>query len=502
MGIGCEYSRLTIPNDPSYAEPAGRYVGEIAAKIGFGPGDGKRIERGVSDALLKLFDYSFEPGERTTCDIVCERVPEGLRVVIRDKGLPLDPVGSRRSLAGGTHDGVRDSAIAPLDLGDCWDEVRFNNLGPQGKETVLIKYLSELSLTDFYRACEIWPFEPEVEPGPSKPEKIEFEVRLMKPEEAVEVAKCIYQAYGYTYSYEHVYFPEKVVEMNKTGQMTSAVAVARTGEIMGHCALGFNPESPRIALLGQGAVKPEFRSYGSFRAMSEFLLEKARARGLLGVFGEAVTVHTMSQQAAHRLGMTDTAPCLGRIPRSVRLRGSGETAQRMTVLTNFIYLERPSRVLIHPPEQHREMITVLFERLGIVPITDSTPGATEPESDSVLRVGAWGVQGYGEIDVERFGERSVDDVESAREHLRRQGIEVIHLRLDLADPWTSLLTEQLERLGFFFCGILPGAMKSGDALILQYLDDVPIDYDRIAVYSSEGRELLEYVKEHDPNRSK
>ncbi len=502
MEIGCEYSRLTIPNDPSYARIAGTYVGEVAAKIGFDHGERERIEQGVSEALLNIFDYSFEPGEQTTCDIICERAPEGLRVAIRDRGLPLDPARLRAAPGRGSDDKTSGSMPLAPELGDYWDEVRFNNLGLEGKETVLIKYQKDKSLADFYRACEIWPFEPKLEPGPPQPEKIEYEVRLMKSSEALEVAKCIYQAYGYTYPYEQLYLPDRIRELNESGQMTSAVAVTVDGEIMGHCASSFMGKNRRIALLGQGAVKPKFRSYGSFRAMSEFLVEKARSQGVIGVFGEAVTAHTMSQQVAHRVGMVDVAPLLGRLPLSVQLRGSDEQTQRMTVLTLFMYLHRPSHVRIYPPEHHREMIGNLYKQLGVVPVMDPPrPGETElPESDSVLRVHARVPQGYAEIDLDQFGKSIVQDVESARRQLCYQKIEVIDLWLDLTDPLTFRWTEQLEQLGFFFCGILPGGMKTGDALILQYLNNVRLDYDQIAIHSPGGKELLAYVREHDPNR--
>ncbi len=39
----------------------------------------------------------------------------------------------------------------------------------------------------------------------------------------------------------------------------------------------------------------------------------------------------------------------------------------------------------------------------------------------------------------------------------------------------------------------------GDALILQYLNNVRIDYDKIVLYSDEARQIRDYVREMDPN---
>jgi serine/threonine-protein kinase RsbW len=77
-------------------------------------------------------------------------------------------------------------------------------------------------------------------------------------------------------------------------------------------------------------------------------------------------------------------------------------------------------------------------------------------------------------------------------------IDIIHLYLNLCDPLTAIFTERFEKLGFFFAGILPLATPK-DALILQFLNNVPIDYSKIRVNSEGAKKLLSYVKKHDPN---
>ena len=61
------------------------------------------------------------------------------------------------------------------------------------------------------------------------------------------------------------------------------------------------------------------------------------------------------------------------------------------------------------------------------------------------------------------------------------------------------MTAEFEKMGFFFAGILPLALV-GDALILQYLNNVRIDYDKIVLYTEEARQIRDYVREMDPNR--
>ncbi len=106
-----------------------------------------------------------------------------------------------------------------------------------------------------------------------------------------------------------------------------------------------------------------------------------------------------------------------------------------------------------------------------------------------MRTETGGPEGFARIEVERFGEDIVAEVQSRLRDLCLKHFEVIHLRLNLFDPATRAYTDDFEKLGFFFSGILPGG-RGGDALILQYLNNVPLDYDKINIDSEIGRELL------------
>ena len=87
MESKCEFSTLSIPNDSKYAKAAAGYVVEIAKLIGFDEQDLRSISEGVSRAIMAQIDYSFEPGENAVIKISCERIPQGLKISLKDKGL-------------------------------------------------------------------------------------------------------------------------------------------------------------------------------------------------------------------------------------------------------------------------------------------------------------------------------------------------------------------------------------------------------------------------------
>jgi len=498
MDTKCQFSKLTVPAEVGYADVAGRYARGVAKLIGFEDEDCRKIELGVTQAVSQIVRYSFDRGENATLEVSCERIPAGLKVAIEDKGLPLDP---NRTQTGEC--AVDDTTASEfMCIEDYMDEVHFHNLGREGKETVLIKHLRNKSITDYYQACELEPYVSHTAIKPSVPKSLDCTVRAMKPSEAVEVSKCVYKAYGYTYGYELLYYPEQLAAANESGQVLSAVAVVNHDEIAGHCALVMWDINSRIAEMGQGVVKPEHRGQGCFVELTGWLVEQAKARGLAGIFGQAVTNHTYSQQVGHRFGLKDCAVLLGFIPSTVKFKEMAETlTQRGSLLIHFRYLDQPERTSLYVPEHHADMIGKLFQGIGVLPEFSRPTYAWSPapESQSVLRIRTIPTLNFARIEMVSYGSRVVDEVRSTLRDLCLKKTEVINLYLDLSDPATFHLTEEFEKLGFFFAGILPNGARRGDALILQYLNDIPIDYEQIKVASDTAIELLAYIRERDPN---
>jgi serine/threonine-protein kinase RsbW len=223
----------------------------------------------------------------------------------------------------------------------------------------------------------------------------------------------------------------------------------------------------------------------------------------MGILGQAVTNHTFSQQAAHKLGLKDIAVLLGYLPTSMEFKGVGDAlSQRVSVVVHFMYLHKPTAITIFPPTHHRELVAALYRSLGVVPTVEMPESheAVLPDVDSSLKVDIITSLSVAHIAIRTYGRNVVEEVRARVRYLCLQKIELISLYLDLLDPLTLHLTGEFEKQGFFFAGILPGATPKGDALILQYLNNVPIDYGKIKVASAQEKDLLAYIERTDPNR--
>jgi anti-sigma regulatory factor (Ser/Thr protein kinase) len=495
----CEFSRLTIPSDSRYAGVAARYAAEVARLIGFDDRVQEQIYHGIQMTLPAVMQYSFEAQERGTLDVSCERIPAGLKVVVQDKGLPFGDVGPWPTDAD-----VRDNAF--LALRDHFDEIHFNNLGPKGKEVVLVKHLADASMAEYEAACRLQPPDGSeaTRPFPEAEAATYCTVRPMGPSDALEISKTVYKTYGYSYSHDYIYYPEKIVALNASGEVHSALAVTEQNEIVGHCALSLWSDNPQIAEMGQGVVIPKYRSVGCFAKLNEYLIGIARSRGLKGVFGEAVTVHPFSQKTGLQHGLRDCALFLCLIPLTVEFKGLKiEPSTRGSMLVQFKYLDKPLRTEIYAPPQHADMLRAIYTNLdgATVPRILTPPENVTGEGESVYKINLIRSLNFARIRVDHCGSNIVSDIRHKLRELRLQHWDVIHLILNLSDPHTPGFCRRFEELGFFFAGVLPLGLPTGDALILQYLNTDCVPYSTIQTASRFGSDLVDYVKSCDPNLS-
>jgi hypothetical protein len=219
-----------------------------------------------------------------------------------------------------------------------------------------------------------------------------------------------------------------------------------------------------------------------------------------------VTNHTVSQHTVHGFGFRDCGLKLGMVPTNTLFKGmNGKIPYRVSMLMNFLYLQVPpaGAPKIYAPHHHKNMIAALYKELGVRPeMKKAGPAKTKKAaSSSVFKMKQFESMSYARIIIDRFGQNIVDELKNKVKALCLKKTEIISLYINLADPQTGTYTTQFEKLGFFFAGILPGGFAHGDALILQYLNNVPIDYDAIQVRSAIAGKLLAYVREQDPNQS-
>ena len=485
---------LTVPSSLAYLSMVQGFVREYARESGFPAADLGRLDLLMEEAATNVIQGAFGGDESTSFDVYCERVPAGIQITVHDEGMPYDPSLTPEYDPGADLESQTGAGLGSFLMQHFADAVEFHNLGSRGKETVVVKYLPADAVTTAPPAEEAPLEEPEHVPDA---ERAALEIGPLRPEQAIEVCRCIYDAYRYTYVNEHMYYPDRVIALNESGDMVSAVASTADGEVAGHAALVFPEDTHEVADLAVAAVKAKFRGQSIARRLGEYLEAEAKERGLHGLFIEEVTVHTYTQKFCHRLGFADSGFLLAYSPATTAFAGiTGASDARRSVIIGFKYFSPPQPTRIYAPAAHKEVIAGIYERLG-APVTFARDTKVNARGLPRLDVSVNTRRSVATIRIPTYGRDLPERIRAEVIRLLHENVTVIDVFLDLSEHGTGRVAAHLEEAGFQFTGLLPGG-PSGDWLIMQFFNGVMVDYDGMQIEDPFTAELLGYIRARDP----
>ncbi|MCD4698018.1 MAG: GNAT family N-acetyltransferase, partial [Bacteroidales bacterium] len=266
----------------------------------------------------------------------------------------------------------------------------------------------------------------------------------------------------------------------------SFVAVTDDDEIIAHNAFE-RREDYSVPEIGVAFTKPEYRGRGCLNKLTIALLEEAEKQKFIGIFALGITTHPFSQKTLIKFGFRDCALYLSKGKERIYKSIEQKKPQRESPVLFFRYVTYPEKLVIYPPAHHLKMIAGLYEHIGFKPEINTTDIKTTPEIDkSVISVKTNLSALTADLTVKTFGKDILPEVFRIFKELCINRTETIYLRLRLNDPFTANYTAEFEKMGFFFCGILPRS-EGNDELILQYLNNYIIDYDQLKIASEKEK---------------
>ena len=485
---------MTFPNKISYSFMVQSFVREIAKTVGFSGDELMQIDIAVEEAVSNVMVHASDE-QNPTFDVICEKIPGGMKITLKEMGIPFDPEQIKKFDLTKNLDSMSTSGLGIYLIQKMMDDLSFRNLGMHGKETVMVKYLPGTARQQPEAEATVQKQEPGI-----ITEKIEYDVRGLEEREAIEVSRCAYKTHGYTFFDDHIYYPERLVQMNRTSEMISVVAVTKDNVFMGHSALLFQYPDDTCAELTFVFVNVEFRGQGALNRMVDYLFQVPKKRELRGIYAYAVTNHPFTQKSMIKFQINDCGLLLATSPASWKFKGIEDASQRISVALGFRYMESSVPHNLYAPAHHKEMIARLFNYIGatqnyLVPKSDP---ALPASGESVIHTGVNELESCAEIFIASYGPEVIRKIRKLLRGYCVQGIAAVNLFLRLEDPLTYRMTAEIEKTGFFFAGIMPES-RIGDALILQYLNNVELDYDKICLVSDMAKDLLNYIRKLDPN---
>ena len=472
-------ARITVTTGAELLPAVVGFLREIARRLGLRDKAAEQLDQAVETVCRNVIEHAFDADEEGQYDVEILRRPGRVVIAVEDQGLPFDYA---RLRDGG--DTASPEMFHPLA-----DEIHFINLGRGGNRVELIKHLSHadvrehLSVEEHHRTVQ----------APAASKDTQLEVRMMRPEESFELARCVYRSYGYSYDWDYVYYPDRIRELQESDLMRSCVAVTSGGEFVGHLAVRVEHPDSLVGEAGQAVVDPRFRGHHLFPRMKTFLAERASERGMYGLYSEATAVHPYSQRGNLDLGAKETGFLLGYIPASVSYKEIGEDREGRRGSVALFYMRtnpEPERA-IYPPAVYREAVWGIVEHNELNRTQEDGSDAEMPPS-SRMSIDLRRDHNLAFLRVEEPGADLQEVVRGQLRELCLHRVDCIYIDLPLSLPSAQKAGARLNELGFFFGGIIP-ELRDGDVLRLQYLNEVDIRPEDIRTGSDFGQDLVNRI---------
>ena len=288
---------LRLRNHASVIDPATDFAYKWGLNVGLSDGKARRLALAVDEIVTDVVRYAY-PGEEETFQIAFRSDLTTAEVIIREQGVPFDPseiaYDRNRAVEDGDFTGAGYAIVER-----CVDEIQFLNKGREGKEFRLVQHVEARHIVDLAPA--------EVIQDTTVPEGDgSYELVDVTPADARDIATLIYRTYGDTYLKEELYYPDTIEQALRNDEKFGVLVRTEHGAAVGYFAV-LRSDNSDIGEVGEAVVDVNHRRRGLMTRMLEALVQKAEAEGLLGVFGEAVTAHEISQRANARFDFVSSA---------------------------------------------------------------------------------------------------------------------------------------------------------------------------------------------------
>ncbi len=482
-------TRLLLPGNMIYLPLALSFITQSAEVYPFTQQEISRIRLASEEAISNIMTHALSNNVHEQFTITCQNNHSQFEITIHEKGKPFDPSRVPAFDPEKLRNNGDTNGLGLFLMKKVMDEIVFRNLGRDGKETVLVKYLEK------DRIDRLTPIK-KPEYIPSTPTGTHYQIRDFIKTDTIGISECAFTAYGYSYE-SYIYYPNKIKRMNEQKQMISYVAKTDLHGIAGHIAFKFD-NNQNCAELGVAFVKPEFRGKHIFNALTDYALVQAKKLpGLKCIFSRAVTAHPFSQKMALKRQFIPTGIQLALFPLDVDFKSiSNKGTQKGSSLSMSLNTGMAdTSQTIYIPEQHTDMVHQIFDQLyfDIKTGTPAQPVNNQPPG-AILTSSIMDVFNTGDIYCHLYSSSAITEIRQTLRNFCIEQVAAIYLYLDMTEPAMPHIAEQCEQMGFIFSGVQPFGINGHHALVLQYLNNIRIDFNLIKVADPFSESIKSYIE--------
>jgi GNAT superfamily N-acetyltransferase len=315
--------------------------------------------------------------------------------------------------------------------------------------------------------------------------------RRLEPGDAGGLVRCFQRCYGPSYPHGSFYDPEALARRVESGSLRSVIAVAHSGEIVGHTGLTLRDPQARVVEAGNTIVDPDFRGSGVLRRLGAALVERCQEEGFAGFIHYPTTAHEVMQKTSIRFGGVETGVMLAYVPAAtdyleVEVR---RPARRLAATVVYQPIGSLSERQVVLPERHAELLERLYGELR----APRTRGAArEPKGRSAIQTSHGPREGLLRLSIDAVGEDLGGLIDALPAAQSAAPVAQADLRLD--DPGVEHAVEALSGRGFLYGGLIP-EFAGCDVLRLQRLSDPAPSAFSPQLANQGARRLLDYINQ-------
>ena len=476
---------LTILSDKSYIALACALLESLGKCEGFDSKWTYQMSVALEESLATTIRNAFPDTVTQPIDIEFSSDDVDFIISIRNKGLPY-------LLDTGEYDlmemSENEDSMSVHMMRKLTDEFVYHSLGKNGQEIQLKKHLT--SSVNFEKLPE--PFKED------EAKEHVFNFRAAHPSDFIQISRCIYDEYGYTYVNESFYYLDILAHLSSEGKLISSVAVTEEGEVAAHTALTTDSHFPKLMETAAWVVKQKYRKNALMKTLLPAQLEHAKSLPINGIFVDCVTHHPATQKVVNRYGFVPMAFVFRLVPESMITTFNLPEGFRNSLAMGFLNYHSPEAVSLYMPEVHKEFILNVYKNIGTA--VDVLPGVAPRIQDSlsVIKTEFSTSLKCGKIFIEELGEDIEQSLNSTLLRLRMQNAELSILYVDMEKPYCTQAFEAAYKAGFIFSGIIPHT-GNGNYIVMNHMLGKIINYEFIVTVDP-YTEMLEYIKKHDQTR--
>ncbi|MFQ5613931.1 MAG: ATP-binding protein [Anaerolineae bacterium] len=133
-------ARLKVSGEYRNLARISDFVGQIAENMGFSSGAIHAIQMAVDEACTNAIDHAYGGEGKGDLELICEPLPDALRITLCDRGQPFDPVAVPEPDISAPLEKRKERGLGLFLMRRLMDEVSFSFDEKRGNRLVMIKH--------------------------------------------------------------------------------------------------------------------------------------------------------------------------------------------------------------------------------------------------------------------------------------------------------------------------------------------------------------------------